>query len=122
MFFTPWESFAAEEITVEVTEKIPGVECEENTKKEGIYNCKVGKWFSSITVMFGKLIRYFTYIVALAWVLFIVINGILYTMSGIDAGLKDTAKKRIVQTLIGLIILLMSWTILYSIAPWIYTA
>ena len=71
--------------------------------------------------MIGKIIQYFTYITALAAVLFIVINGILYSMSGLDAGAKDSAKKRIVQTLLGLVLLFLSGTILNAVAPWVYT-
>lgn len=48
----------------------------------------------------GSMIRYATFLASLAGVLFIVINGILYSMSGMDAGLKDEAKKRIVKTLL----------------------
>lgn len=121
MFFSPSELLAADVIKVEVTEKVPGATCSGPDSK-WVYTCDVGTGFSSVTIMIGKLIRYFTYIAALTWVLFIVINGILYSMSGIDAGLKDSAKKRIVQTLLGLILLLLSGTILYAIAPWIYTA
>ena len=119
MFFSLPEVFAAD-VTIEVMEKVPGVAC--TGPEWWPYTCNVGTGFSSVIIMVGKLIRYFTYIAALSWVLFIVINGILYTMSGIDAGLKDSAKKRIVQTLLGLVILLLSGTILYTIAPWIYTA
>jgi len=68
----------------------------------------------------GGIIKYFTYIAALACVLFIVINGILYSMSGMDAGLKDGAKKRIIQTLLGLVVLMLAGVILNAVAPWIY--
>lgn len=66
------------------------------------------------------MIKYFTYIAALAAVLFIVVNGILYSMSGIDEGLQSAAKERIIKTLIGLAVLMLSGVILNAIAPWIY--
>lgn len=56
----------------------------------------------------GEMIRYFTYITALACVLFIVVNGVLYSMAGINDSLKTSAKERITKTLIGLVILMLS--------------
>jgi hypothetical protein len=41
-------------------------------------------------------------------------------MSGMDQSLKDGAKKRIIQTLLGLVLLMLSGVILNAIAPWIY--
>lgn len=68
----------------------------------------------------GEMIKYATFLAGLAGVLFIVVNGILYSMSGMDAGMKEEAKKRITKTLLGLIVLLLSGFILNAIAPWIY--
>ena len=73
-----------------------------------------------MTWVIWEIIKYFTYITALASVLFIVVNGILYTMSGINDGLKSAAKDRIMKTLIGLALLMLSGVILNAIAPWIY--
>lgn len=120
-------TYAAEWIKVKVTEKIPWANCgeplyEDTTDKSRItwYECTIEKWFSSITAMLWKMIQYATFIASLGWVLFIVINGIMYSMWGIDSGWKDEAKKRIVKTLVGLILLLLSGLILYLIAPWVY--
>ena len=66
------------------------------------------------------IIKWFTYIAAIGAVLFIVINGIMYSMSGIDQSMKDEAKKRITKTLLWLVVLLLSWVILNLVAPWIY--
>jgi hypothetical protein len=109
-------------ITVTVTEFIPGAWCWEGKWEPGNlkYECTVEPWFWSITAMMWEIIKYFTYIAALWAVLFIVINGILYSMSGMDAGMKDEAKKRISKPLIWLIVLLLSWVILNIIAPWVY--
>jgi len=116
-----------EGIKITVTEKIPGAWCTPKTYREwsttdvATYECNVKKGFWQITLMLGNIIKYFTFIAGLWGVLFIVINGILYSMGGIDSGWKDEAKKRITKTLIGLAILLLSWVILNAIAPWIYT-
>ena len=58
--------------------------------------------------LFGSIIKYFTYIAALSCVLFIVINGILYSMAGINDSLKTGAKERIMKTLMGLVLLMLS--------------
>lgn len=106
-------------ISIEVTEKIPGANC---TKAwDGIYNCDPGKGFESVTNVLWEMIKFFTYIAALSAVLYIVINGILYSMAWINDGLKWAAKDRIVKTLSWLVILLLAWVILNAIAPWIYT-
>lgn len=125
-------SFAWEEassVKVRVTEKIPWVDCtpvvwENKAWKMAVvpnlYDCKVEKGATQIVKMLGNIIKYFTYIALLSWVLFIVYNGILYSMWGIDQSMKDDSKKRIVATLIWLILLLLSGPILQIIAPWIY--
>jgi hypothetical protein len=41
-------------------------------------------------------------------------------MAGINDGLKTGAKERIIKTLTGLVILLLSGVILNMIAPWVY--
>ncbi len=77
-------------------------------------------WVNWIQNVLWAIIKYATYIAWLAWVLFIVINWILYSTSWYDAWAKDQAKQRIIKTLIWLIVLLLSWTILHILAPWIY--
>lgn len=109
-------------IKVTTTAEIPWANCVEQTwDNKWTWECEVKKGFWQITIMLGNIIKYFTFLAGLGWVLFIVINGILYSMGGIDSGWKDEAKKRITKTLIGLAILLLSWVILNAIAPWIYT-
>lgn len=110
--------YATNSITVEVTEKVPGAGC--TGPSGGPYKCNLWTGFWSVMSMLWRMIKYFTYIAGLAGVLFIVINGILYSMSGMDAGMKDEAKKRITKTLLGLVVLLLSGLILNMIAPWVY--
>lgn len=109
-------------VTIEVTEPVPGWNCSPSMEewKRWIYSCNVPKWFTGVMNMAGEMIRYFTYITALACVLFIVINGVLYSMAWINDSLKTWAKDRITKTLIGLVILMLSWVILNVLAPWIY--
>jgi len=111
-----WASY----VEVKVTEAVPWV-CEWTPDSNGVITCQVQAGFGSIMDLFWGIIKYFTLIAALWSVLFIVINGILYSMAWIDDSLKTWAKERIVKTLKGLILLLLSWVILNAIAPWIYT-
>ena len=108
-------------VTVTVTERIPWLDCapKENEEKWP-YKCTIKKWFSDIIDMLGAIIKYFTFFVWLAWVLFIVINWIMYSMWWMDQELQTKSKERIIKTIIWLIVLLLSWIILNLVAPWIY--
>lgn len=106
-------------VEVQVTEAVPGANCGW-ADSNWVRTCQVQAWFWSVMELFWWIIKYFTLIASLAAVLFIVINGILYSMAGINDGLKTWAKDRIIKTLIGLVILLLSWVILNAIAPWVY--
>jgi hypothetical protein len=116
-------------IKVAVTEEIPWANCQNISewKKDESWNllppkyeCEIEQGFGTIIKMLGQIIKYFTYIASLGGVLFIVINGIMYSMWWADWELKEGSKKRIIQALIGLILLFLSGVILYLIAPWIY--
>lgn len=112
-----WDMCFEWEIPVSVSESVPWANCIEDGNKT---YCCVAKWFTPVMKMMWAIIKWFTYIAWLAIVLFIVINGIMYSMSGIDQGMKDKAKERIWKTLMWLVILLLSWVILNAIAPWVY--
>lgn len=105
-------------ITVKVTEKIPGWDCSliESGTWAWLYECKIEPWFKSVQGIIGNIIKWVTAIAALAWVLFIVINGIMLS-TGSETG---EVKKRIVNGIIGLILVLLSGVILNMIAPWVY--
>jgi len=120
-------------ITTIVTEKIPWAWCKKINNKWKIdpsykpwdnetqmYKCSVQKWFGTVIIMLWNIIKYFTFIASLWAVLFIILNGIMYTMWWAEPSMKDDAKKRITWTLIWLVLLLLSWVILNAIAPWIY--
>ena len=82
--------------------------------------CEVPKWVGWFEFIMAHLIKYITFIVSLAWVLFIVVNWILYSMWWADDSLKTESKKRIMKTLTWIIVLLLSWVILKIVAPWVY--
>ena len=86
----------------------------------GSSSCNVWTGFSVVKDVMWGIIKYFTYLAGLAWVLYIVINGVMYSMAGIDDGLKASAKERIQKMLIGLVLLMLSGVILNIIALWIY--
>lgn len=111
-------------IKVEVVEKIPWAKCVPKSCTEWeewcTYECTVDKWFWTVVDMLWAIIKYFTFLAWLFWVLFLVINWIMYSMWWADQSLKDEAKKRVVWTILWLIVLFLSWVILNLIAPWIY--
>jgi len=82
--------------------------------------CNVPKGVSWFHLVLSWIIKYLIFIASLSSALFIVINWILYSMSWMDSWLKESAKKRIIWTLIWLIMLLLSWVILHILAPWVY--
>jgi Type IV secretion system pilin len=125
-------AFAAEgdgTIKVRVSTFIPGAGCEEKkdnketncwkNPEKCFYECKVEPGFSQVSKMLGRFIKYATFLAGLGGVLFLVISGIQYSMSG-TSGETDGAKKHIQQVVVGLVILLLSWYILYAIAPWVF--
>lgn len=125
-------TFASSWIIMRTTEKVPWITCNPvpvPTEQQNevwskyypdLYDCEVKKWTSQIVEMLWNMIKYFTYIASLSGVLFIIYNWILYSMWWADQSLKDDSKKRIIWTLIWLILLLLSGPILQLIAPWIY--
>ncbi len=110
--------------TIYVTEKVPGAGCGERIpewqKNGGLYECKMKQWFSSIMEIMWKLLKYFTFIAWLLAVLMLVVGWIMYSMWGADEWMKTKSKEFITKSLLGLILLLMSGTILYAVAPWVY--
>ena len=102
--------------TSKVPEKVPGANCGEKDAKTWLYECSIKPGFKSVQGIIGNIIKWFTAIAALSWVLFIVINGIMLS-TGSESG---EVKKRIVQWIIWLILVLLSWIILNMIAPWVY--
>jgi hypothetical protein len=111
-------------VKVKVTERMPWMECWDKDvgkdPKNPVYECYVESGFWSVQKMIAGIIKYFTFIAGIAGVLFLVINGVMYSMGWMDPWMKDEAKKRISKTLVWLILLFCSWILLNIIAPWIY--
>lgn len=110
-----WEN---EAIPVRVTQPIPWVSCSPTDK--WIYTCMVWKKTSGTLQMINGMINWLAFIAWTAWVLAIVICGIMYSMWWADQGLKESAKKWITQIIIWLILLFSSGYILQLVAPWVY--
>lgn len=112
-------------IQVKVTEKVPGASCREEPKNSTntgstMYICTIQPGFSSIMMMLGNFIKYFTAIASLAGVLFIVINGISLSMGWLDSEAQTRAKDNITRTILWIVLLLFTGVILNAIAPWIF--
>jgi hypothetical protein len=120
LFIWIWFWIGANAINVEVsTDLSPIIEgC--STWDDWSHSCEIENWTTAIMQLLWWIIKYATFIVWLLAVLFIVVNGIMYSMWGMDQSMKEESKKRIVKTIVWLIVLLMSWTILNIVAPWIY--
>lgn len=118
-------------IDITVTEKIPGITCNQAVRQvsdrardaipiEWRYVCAVPIGFKWALAIMGALIRWFTGLAMLCAVLYIVFNGIHLSMWGLDGNAKWEVKKRIMMTLWGIILLLLSWPFLKILAPWVY--
>lgn len=84
------------------------------------YTCTIQTWFASVSTTIWQIIKYFTFITGLAWVLYIIFNWIMLSMAWLDQNMEKQSKDNIKKALIWLILLLLSWAILNFIAPWIY--
>ncbi len=104
---------------VSVTEKVPWAWCTLNPKTE-LYDCELKRWFWSIMQMMWAMLKYFTYIAWLCAVLGLVVWWIMHSMWWADQELKTKSTQYMVQALLWLVVLLLSWSILYAIAPWVY--
>ena len=65
---------------------------------------------------FQEIITFLASILAVLAILVIVIAGILYITSGGDQGRIDTAKSWILYAIIGLIVALLAWVIVNTVA------
>lgn len=115
-------SWWSNSIKVNVTEYVPWAWCvckKKADKWTGClqYTCTIQPWMTTVQMILWQIIKWLTAIAALAWVLFIVVNGILLSMHWWE---KEKIKTRITTTITWLILLLLSWVILSVIAPWVY--
>jgi len=71
---------------------------------------------NSISETIFTIITFFAGLLASLAILFIVIAGILYITSSGDSGRVDRAKQMLTYAIIGLIVALLAWVIVQSIA------
>lgn len=114
--YAGWEqnSDKPKDMTVVTTEKVPWWKCKEI--EWGYYECKVARGFGAVQNIIWDIIAYGIALAALAGVLYIVINGILLS----TWAEPWEVKKRIIWAVIWLLLVLMMWTILSILFPWIY--
>ncbi len=91
------------------------------TKSTWWYECTIKTGFASIQESIWEIIKYFTFLTGLAWILYIIINWIAISMAWLEESWEKAAKENIKKALMWLLLLLLSWMILNFIAPWIYT-
>ena len=120
LFWIFQNSYAEWTIAVEVTEKIPWVACSPSENNPKLYTCTSERWFGAVMLAMWWILKYFTFLAWIFAVLSLVVGWIMYSMWWANESLKSTAKDYITKSLFGLILLLLSWTILYMIAPWVY--
>lgn len=107
-------------VKVITNSEMPWVYCVPEEGKKNRYTCYVPKDSTALIWTFWWIIKYFAFLTGIFWVLFIVINWIMYSMGWLDQELKETAKKRIIQTIFWLVILFSSGYILQTLAPWFF--
>ena len=117
------------------TEKIPWADCDfvgENDKGVLIdektatpenrkYECKVPEASSAIKSVISTMIQYVVFIATLCGVLMLAVWWIMYSIGGATDEGKVKAKKFIVSSIAGLILLFFVSAILYLVAPWVYS-
>ena len=120
IFWILQNTFAAEGVNVvEVTESIPWANCSFDWEKN-LYVCRTERWFSAIMLVMWEILKYLTFIAGIFAVLSLVVGWIMYSMWWANENMKTKSTEYIKSSLYGLILLLLSWTILYMIAPWVY--
>ena len=110
-------------IKVVVTEYVPWANCSSEIKDwelTGRYECEVPKWANAVTWLLWDMLEYAIFLVMLWWVLFLVVNWVIYSMWWLDQSLKDWWKDRIKKSLLWLLLLLLAPVVLVLIAPWVF--
>jgi len=111
--------YAADTSIVQVSAKIPGWNCIYNAE-DRVYDCEIWRWFGAFMYLMWEMLKYITFLAGLFSVLALVIGWMMYSMWWANENLKTTAKTYMEKSLIWLVLLLLSWTILYMLAPWVY--
>lgn len=88
------------------------------TPNQDQLNCRIkhGLWvISDIPLIITRLSSFLLQIVGLVCVLFVLIGGYMLVASGASEGMKTTGKNTITNALLGLVISILSWTIVQLI-------
>ncbi|MFO0763443.1 MAG: hypothetical protein U0518_01035 [Candidatus Gracilibacteria bacterium] len=109
------------------TEAIPGADCKavDEAKNKNVetrkFDCTVPEASSAIKSVISTMIQYVVFIATLCGVLMLAVGGIMYSIGGATDEGKVKAKKFIVSSIAGLILLFFVSAILYLVAPWVYS-
>lgn len=72
------------------------------------------RWSLGVTIR--NVVEFILTILASLAVLMIVVSGIMYITAGGDQGRIDTAKSLLTNSVIGLVVSLVAWVIVYSVS------
>lgn len=112
------------DVTVTVTDAIPGAGCVQNGSgtdpSNRTYTCTIKPGFGSVLDLLKGFIKYATFLVLISSVLAISGLGLWLTFAGIEDSAKAKAKEHIFTIIKGIVVLLLVGFILNAIAPWIY--
>ncbi len=108
------------------TEEIPWAGCKpvgdtKNNVETRKFKCPVPEASSAIKSVISTMIQYVVFIATLCGVLMLAVWGIMYSIGGATDEGKVKAKKFIVSSIAGLILLFFVSAILYLVAPWVYS-
>jgi hypothetical protein len=108
------------------TEEIPWANCKpvgdtKNNVETRKFKCPVPEASSAIKSVISTMIQYVVFIATLCGVLMLAVWGIMYSIGGATDEGKVKAKKFIVSSIAGLILLFFVSAILYLVAPWVYS-
>ena len=111
---------------VYTTEEIPWAGCKpvgdtKNNVETRKFKCPVPEASSAIKSVISTMIQYVVFIATLCGVLMLAVWGIMYSIGGATDEGKVKAKKFIVSSIAGLILLFFVSAILFLVAPWVYS-
>ncbi|PIQ77239.1 hypothetical protein COV82_05590 [Candidatus Peregrinibacteria bacterium CG11_big_fil_rev_8_21_14_0_20_46_8] len=90
---------------------VPTVSCTARYRIEGVSGVDI------FTSYVGKIYRWAASVVGIISVLIITASGVQISMAGGDSAKIDSAKTRVLQSIVGLVILFLASLILYTINP-----
>lgn len=97
--------------------------CKEGTECNGFIACDritvilAKSGVGLIEIYIGKIYRWAASIAGIVCILIMIVSGIQISAAGEDTQAVESAKKRIIQSILGLVVLFMSAAILYIVNP-----